>query len=175
MNCPVCERQLKERTVSGIVVDVCDGGCGGIWFDCYELQKVDEPHETAGESLLDIPKDPRVRVDFKKRRFCPKCHDAVMMRHFASIKREVEVDECPKCGGFWLDADELKQIRKQYRSEEERTQAAKQLFTEITERSFADIHAESREKMERRRKMARMFRFVCPSYYIPGDQKWGAF
>jgi Zn-finger nucleic acid-binding protein len=32
-------------------------------------------------------------------------------RHFFSAKRRIEVDECPNCGGYWLDAGELAQIR----------------------------------------------------------------
>jgi Zn-finger nucleic acid-binding protein len=32
-------------------------------------------------------------------------------RHFFSAKRRVEVDQCPNCGGYWLDAGELNQIR----------------------------------------------------------------
>ena len=175
MKCPACEYELSQRTVSGITVDVCDGGCGGIWFDGFELQKVDEPHEAAGEALLDIPRDPQIHVDQEKRRSCPKCQNVVMMRHFASIRREVELDECPRCGGFWLDAGELRKIRTQYKTDEDRSKAAKNLFAEITEKGFADMHAQSRERMEHREKMAKMFRFVCPSYYIPGDQNWGAF
>ncbi|HDQ45759.1 MAG TPA: hypothetical protein ENN17_09730 [bacterium] len=175
MKCPVCEKKLMERETGGITVDVCDGGCGGIWFDHLELQKMDEPHETAGEALLEIDKDPRIRIDLEKRRNCPRCGDVVMMRHFASIKREIEVDECPRCGGFWLDADELRQIRNQYPSQEERSRAAKELFAEITAEAFAETHAENRAKMERQKKMARMFRFICPSHYLQGDQKWGAF
>jgi len=30
----------------------------------------------------------------------------------------------------------------------------------------------AREKVDR---IARLFRFICPSYYVPGKQKWGAF
>ncbi|MHC4128909.1 MAG: TFIIB-type zinc ribbon-containing protein [Planctomycetota bacterium] len=40
MNCPVCENSLAEKTVESITVDVCEGGCGGIWFDNYEFEKV---------------------------------------------------------------------------------------------------------------------------------------
>ena len=36
-----------------------------------------------------------------------------------SLQRQVLVDECPNCGGFWLDAGELADIR-------EETQAAKE-------------------------------------------------
>ena len=46
-----------------------------------------------------------------KNRHCPKCGDIVLMRHYYSKKRGVVVDECPSCGGFWLDAGELEQIR----------------------------------------------------------------
>ena len=51
MKCPVCNRQLQEMRVADIVVEVCQNGCGGIWFDNYELKKVDEQHEAAGEAL----------------------------------------------------------------------------------------------------------------------------
>ena len=73
MECPVCDRQLKEMEISDIVVDVCENGCGGIWFDNYELKKVDEKHESAGEKLLEIARDPNVKVDHTEQRSCPKC------------------------------------------------------------------------------------------------------
>src|SRR5215212_10048016 len=98
-------------TVEGIALDFCRGGCGGIWFDRYELMKVDESRETAGKELLDIERDPAVVVDYTKRLSCPKDPGVVMMRHFSSVKRRVTLDECPSCGGFWLDAGELAAIR----------------------------------------------------------------
>jgi len=33
----------------------------------------------------------------------------------------------------------------------------------------------SRDRLERARGMARMFRFLLPSYYLPGKQPWGAY
>ena len=92
MKCPACERDLKQLTVADVTVDVCHGGCGGIWFDQFELRKFDEPHEAEGEQLLGIAKDSSVSVDRTKRTKCPKCAHSVMMRHFFSVKREVEVD-----------------------------------------------------------------------------------
>jgi len=38
---------------------------------------------------------------------CPKCKIAMKKR----VIREVEVDECEKCEGIWLDKDELRQIK----------------------------------------------------------------
>lgn len=113
MNCPACSNNLTETQVGAVVVDVCRGGCGGIWFDVFELQRVDEEHEAAGEPLLNIPRDPHLRVDFARKRACPRCEGIKLKRHFFSAKRRVEVDHCPSCGGYWLDAGELERIREE--------------------------------------------------------------
>ena len=175
MKCPSCEGPLQEMTVGDVVVDVCQGGCGGIWFDNYEIQKFDESHEAAGEQLLDIEQDESLVIDRTRRRKCPKCTHLVMMRHFFSVKKEVEVDECPGCGGFWLDAGELAKIRSLFQTEEERHQAAHDYFTEVFGGELAAMEAEEKAKLDKVRKIANIFRFVCPSYYIPGKQDWGAF
>jgi Zn-finger nucleic acid-binding protein len=175
MKCPACDHKLRELKVSDISVDACEGGCGGVWFDRFELQKVDEPHESAGELLLYIVTDDSVEVDHEARRSCPSCDDTVMMRHFYSVKMEVEVDECPRCAGFWLDYGELGDIRDEYETDEERKRAADEYFDEIFGHQLADMRASSEDKIEKARRIARLFRFVCPSYYIPGKQKWGAF
>ncbi|UCG60264.1 MAG: zf-TFIIB domain-containing protein [Phycisphaerales bacterium] len=175
MNCPACGNSLQEVTVSDVVVDVCKGGCGGIWFDNFEITKFDEPHESAGEELLQIERDESVVIDRAKRFNCPKCEDVVMMRHFFTVKKEVEVDECPGCGGFWLDAGELDKIRGLFETEHERHAAAHEYFAEMFGSELAAMEAEDQANLNKARKIANMFRFVCPSYYVPGKQDWGAF
>lgn len=168
MKCPACDNNLHEVSLEGIVLDVCNDGCGGIWFDRFELKKLDEPHEFTDDSLLDLVVDPKVQVDHSKKRNCPKCENIVMRRYFFSAEQEVEVDECPKCAGFWLDEGELFQIRKQYNSEEERKQAAKKHFGAMFEGQIENMKAESREKAEKARRISRMFRLITPSYYMSG-------
>ncbi len=175
MDCPACGRQLYKMDVADIVVDVCERGCGGIWFDNFELKKVDEKHESAGEKLLDVTRNPDVKVDYTQKRKCPKCQDQPMLQHFMSIKREIEVDECPACGGLWLDYGELGGIRDQYDNDAERKEAAKAYFAEVFGPEFEKLKAENDEKHQKTRRIAHVFRFVCPSYYIPGEQSWGAF
>ena len=175
MKCPACENPLQEMTVEDVTVDVCKGGCGGIWFDQFELKKFDEPHESAGERLLEIERDEGITVDRAKRFKCPKCEDVVMMRHFFSVKKQVEVDECPSCGGFWLDAGELDKMRSLFKTEEERHKAAEEQFAEIFGLQLAETQAQDEAKLNKVRRISNMFRFVCPSYYIPGKQDWGAF
>lgn len=175
MQCPVCANQLQQMTVGDVTVDVCKGGCGGIWFDNLELKKFDEPCESAGEALLDVERNPNLTVDHEKRLNCPKCDDVVMMRHFFSVKKQVTVDECPSCGGFWLDAGELTHIRKLFNTEEEKHKAADEYFQEIFGDKLKAVQADDEAKLARVCRVANMFRFICPSYYIPGKQDWGAF
>jgi uncharacterized protein len=177
MRCPACGRVLSTMVVGGITVDVCKGGCAGIWFDRYELMKVDESHESAGEELTRIEGDPAVlsAVDHTKRLSCPKTPEVVMMRHFFSVKRQVAVEECPECGGYWLDVGELATIRTEFATEEERDQAAAQYFSELFDSELAAAHAQTQKDLERAQRIAYIFRFICPSYYIPGKQEWVAF
>ena len=175
MKCTACSNQLKQMTVGELSVDICKNGCGGIWFDNLELKQVDEKHESAGESLLHIERNPDIVVDHSQNRLCPKCENQKMMKHFMSVKREVEVDECPACGGFWLDAGELGQIRSQFETETDRKRAADEYFSDIFSDELAKMRAESDEKLQRARNIAKMFRFISPTYYIPGKQDWGAF
>lgn len=174
MNCPECENRLTPVTVEAMTVDACEAGCGGLWFDRFELQKVDEPHESAGERLLQFDRKEGTQPDGSKRFNCPKC-GVVMMRHFWSVKKHVLVDQCPQCAGYWLDAGELALIRKLFPTEEARKKAAEAYFEEIFGKQLAEMKAKGEEAGQRASKIAQMFRFICPSYYLPGKQQWGAF
>ncbi|HEV2209519.1 MAG TPA: zf-TFIIB domain-containing protein [Verrucomicrobiae bacterium] len=124
MKCPACFNSLTQLQIGSLVVDVCQDGCGGVWFDAFEFQRVDEESESAGEALLHIRRDPKVVVDPARKRDCPRCAGMKLQRHFFSALRRVEIDECPNCAGYWLDAGELAQIRAE-RTENARRQEAK--------------------------------------------------
>jgi Zn-finger nucleic acid-binding protein len=145
MKCPACFNELSQVQVGSLVVDVCQGGCGGIWFDAFELQRVDEEEEAAGEPLLHIECDPKVQVDTTRKRECPKCAGVKLQRHYFSARRRVEVDECPNCAGYWLDAGELAQIRT------EKSQSAHEQQTRRTQLSPEVIRYLYRLKTEARK------------------------
>ncbi len=117
MTCPVCNNGLTLYPAGSVVVDVCVGGCGGIWFDAFELKKVDETNEPVPAELLSPRRDRDVDIATTKKLFCPKCSEMAMMRHFFSARRKTMVDECPNCGGFWLDAGELADVREETQAE----------------------------------------------------------
>ncbi len=175
LNCPACSNPLTEKTVDKIKIDVCENGCGGLWFDQLEIIKVDEPHEGGGETLLDIKRNPAIKVDHTKRRNCPVCPSSIMMRHFFSIKRSTEVDECPSCAGFWIDAGELQKIRQEFTSDEARDQAALAYFGDVFNNDLAKLRSQGNDQKAAANRIANTLKWLCPSYWIPGDQKGGAF
>ena len=130
--------------VGSLVVDACEGGCGGVWFDAFELQRVDEQQEVAGEHLLEIRRDQRIKVDPSRKRECPRCEGMKLKRHFFSAKRRVEVDECPNCGGYWLDAGELAQIRLEKSETAQEEQAGQTKLSPEVIRYLYRIQSESR-------------------------------
>lgn len=175
MRCPACQNELEILESGGVRVDACVGHCGGVWFDNRELQQVDEQSETAGEAFMHVPRDPSLKVDMTHKRHCPRCENIVMMRHFFSVKRKIEVDECAGCGGVWLDADELEAIRGEYSSAAAREAAAEDLFHHHFDAELAVMRAESQAKAARADRFAAMFKWICPSAYIPGKQEGAAF
>ena len=175
MNCPACGHILSAHQVGDITVDICRGGCGGVWFDAHELKRVDESFEPADDGLLDVPRDPSIMVDTTARRHCPRCDDTVMMRHFVSVRREIEIDECPRCGGTFLDHGELTAIRSQFASEEARREAARDSYSDMFDDELDEESEQSEECLRRSRGVARMLRVVLPSWWLPGKHTWGAY
>jgi Zn-finger nucleic acid-binding protein len=165
MKCIVCENKLSPIKAGNVVVDVCLGGCGGIWFDNFELQKFDEPHEHATQLLLKVRRKEGLTIDHSQKRNCPKCDDMVMMRHFFSAQRRVEVDECPNCGGYWLDAGELALIREEHQSELEKQMAVEKYLAEASRRQLSAMLTAGQEQAERARKIGFVFRFSQPIRY----------
>jgi uncharacterized protein len=124
LKCPACYNKLTSMQVGSITLDICQEGCGGIWFDPFELERIEE-QDGAAEQLLHIQRDELLYVDPKRKRECPRCRDVKLHRHFFSAKRKIQVDQCPNCGGYWLDAGELAAIRNE-RSQQQMAGDAKQ-------------------------------------------------
>ena len=127
--------------------------CGGAFFDRFELERFDDAVEFPGDQLAELMNRHRTGgLDFSQRLRCPKDPDVVMMRRFYSPKRQVEVDECPACGGIWMDAGELAAARVERPDEVVSRRQAQELLVEVLgtpvvvefEREQADIEASTR-------------------------------
>jgi Zn-finger nucleic acid-binding protein len=90
-----------------MTLDLCYGGCGGIWFDKKELENVSARAATTLHTVWQVPVG---KVNLTEPRYCPRCPGQVLDRKWFSPLQKVEIDECPGCGGIWLDAGEFSRI-----------------------------------------------------------------
>ncbi|ETR71977.1 MAG: GTP-binding protein EngA [Candidatus Magnetoglobus multicellularis str. Araruama] len=166
MKCPACSTRLRVLKTEEMVVDVCKYGCGGIWLDRSEYKKVDQQNETAGQALLFIERNPDIKINHAVRRKCPRCETIVMARRFSSFKRQVEIDTCPYCGGYWLDGGELERIRSLFETEKDRYKATDSYLSDFTEKAI-EKYAPEKKDLEQKIKrdestISRFFRFLNP-------------
>ena len=109
MICPVCRIRMAARDVGGVMIDVCEAGCHGIWFDWNELARLDEPDEGLGLALDALLQSPPSSAPRERLR-CSRC-DIPMREHRYGSASRVLIDECYECRGFFLDPGELAAIR----------------------------------------------------------------
>lgn len=173
MNCPRTGTPLKEIEIDGVVVDFSEA-CGGVWFDNFELGKFDEISETGGEALARMMDEHQNEdINLEQRLKCPR-DGAILMRHFFSPARKIEVDECPQCGGIWLDGGELTSIRDLFPTEEEREKAGEAFVEDVFKGTDAASQmSEAQAFKHKASRVASIFRWLSPSRYIPGKQDWG--
>ena len=163
--CPVCNKGMVEQDFGGVKVDVCVDGCKGIWFDWQELTKLDEQNEGLGKALKEALNSPRNNDDNRGQINCPKC-SIPMHTHKYSSAKEINVDECYQCSGFFLDAGELRVIRDNFMSEAERDDYMNKLLNSSVE--FKKEQANLEKDKVRADAVRKFTKFMRVSYYITG-------
>ena len=166
MKCPVCSKEMVEQDF-GIKVDVCKNGCKGIWFDHGELVKLDEKNEGLGEALKEALNYPRNNEGGRGQLLCPKC-GIPMQTHKYKRSKEVNVDECYNCGGFFLDSGEITEIRDTYMNDEEVAAYMKKIIDAVPEYQMAKANLESLER--RAEAIDKYTKFMRLSYWLGRDK-----
>jgi len=88
-----------------VIIDQCEG-CGGIWFDAFELFRVKLGEAQEIESL--DPDRLRTPSDIEDPRLlCPRDRTALVLYKDPNFPRELILTRCPKCQGFWLNRGEF--------------------------------------------------------------------
>jgi len=162
MKCPVCSKEMVEQDF-GIKVDVCKNGCKGIWLDQGELVNLDEKNEGLGEALKEALNYPRANDGSRGQLICPKCNIPMQIHKYKRSK-EVNVDECYNCGGFFLDSGELTEVRDTYMSDQEVEAYMKKLIDEIPE--YQTAKADIKRMEERAEAIRRYTKFLRLSYWL---------
>ncbi len=139
ITCPACGKQMKKVNLADMnsSIDICLDGCGGIFFNNYELEKICK-NEKNIEEIENLLKDKVFEeVDSSKTRTCPEC-GIPMLKHFTSEKQTVEIDECYDCGSKFLDYGELQAFINEFPNERERRASFAKHFLKAV--SFEKTH-----------------------------------
>ena len=126
LTCPACGEEMQKIFFASIQknIDICLKGCGGMFFDNREFEKIDEQHENIDEILSLISNRTFKQVDDKELRICPYCHANMVKTNIFGVL----IDTCYTCGGKFLDNNELEQYRNQYPSDSERSKVFHAMF-----------------------------------------------
>ena len=73
---------------------------------------------------------------------CPRCKTVMEQR----TREDVEIDVCPKCGGVWLDGDEIEKVRAMDRA---RTDAEMRANWRLYDRGRDNYDAPSKAETEK--------------------------
>jgi hypothetical protein len=134
--CLSCDKPLHQITISGIEVEACVEGCGGIWFDAAEIQRFNQDGEGDEDpELVKLLRLPAVAAQKTEKRVCIKCGEK-MKEHEFRRDSGIFIDECYSCGGIWLDGGELKAIRESEavaKSDQERADDEKRLAQKLAQ------------------------------------------
>ncbi len=108
LTCPKCSGALAEVKYTEVTVDRCDG-CGGIWFDAMEMERL---LETQGSQAIDSgDKSVGRKMDSVDVIPCPRGHVPKMVRMVDHEQTHVWYERCPVCSGTWLDAGEFTDLK----------------------------------------------------------------
>ena len=144
MKCPVCSKQLSEINAGSVMLDACTTGCGGLWFDAGELDKIDQGSEKASEIALRPISNASVVIDRAKPRACPRCPNSTLERQYLNQNFDFEIDLCNTCHGVWTDMGELPAIRQ---SNDSRAQA-NEIFDDFKRRALSTSDAKFKKRVE---------------------------
>ncbi|PYL24354.1 MAG: hypothetical protein DMF44_05390 [Verrucomicrobia bacterium] len=161
MKCPVCGKEMVTENF-GVNVDVCENGCKGIWFDQGELMMLDEKNEGLGAALEAALRYPRNNDGQRGPIKCPKC-GIPMHTHKYERDKEVNVDECYNCGGFFLDSGELTDIRNNYMSDAEVQAYADKIINSVPEYAQAMKDLDAQKK--RLESIQKLTKFLTVDYW----------
>ena len=166
MNCPACNNELKLLQVTGIKAHACEGSCGGLWFDWKEIKKIMERNAAAGAELLHVERAEGVHVFRNIQHPCPKCLHTLLYRHCFSKPFNYEVDQCSKCGGFWLDAGILAALSLKSPAEADQ-ETAQAYFKSLFEENLKPDNLTHPDTHEAAETIYHLFRFLTPQPLFP--------
>ena len=83
-----------------MIIDRCPEG-DGFWLQGRELSKLQILMEWHRGLIKPKPQEPQVEPSSERN--CPRCRQKMLKKEYEGVS----IDICEKCGGIWMDKDEL--------------------------------------------------------------------
>ena len=96
---------------------------------------------------------------------CPQCRTTLLFRHFFSKEWDTEVNQCAKCGGFWIDVAGLSKL--QSMNGQQKQKAVDKYFSIIFHKKISGIHILNEDVDRAAKNIIQIFRFLCPEEDFP--------
>ena len=160
MKCPACQNELHEIVVAGIKVQACRGECGGLWFDRFQLKKIQALKPGIGQSLLTIERAEGVKIYRGAEHTCPACETTLLYRHFFSVDGNAEINQCSKCRGFWIDLAGLAKLQSLPTSQIK--QAVEKYFETVINEKISGMRLLHDDMAQQAQILIWILQFLCP-------------
>jgi len=138
MICPRCGKELVTSEIEDQTVETCQA-CKGMWLEKNQLNSL---LLEIGGDVESCSVDDKPHSDKYPPVTCPRCGDVTMRKINFLDYSDIILDYCEKCGGFWLDRDELVKMKDYIRSVEEgshhvRDRSAYHLLVRLSEMAYS--------------------------------------
>ena len=163
MNYPSCENHLVHLIIAEIQFYVCDLGCRSLWFNRIVIKKLSELPDNVGQGLLITRCAQDVRSFRDVEHICPQFETTLLFRYFFSKAHDLEVDQCSKCDGLWIDFGRKNIFRKYSGSRDKFFLQKWRKFESILKEKFNQMENIYPDILEFREQIKHVFRFISPS------------
>ena len=150
----------------------CEDECGGLWFSQSQVNRLKKLNSGLGTSLLKIKRADGIKVYRGAEHICPQCRTTLLFRHFFNKELDTEVNQCAKCGGFWIDEAGLSKL--QSMNGQQKQKAVDKYFSIIFHKKISGIHILNEDVAKVVKNIIQIFQFLCPEEDFPEiDRKLG--
>ena len=170
MICPSCKNQLTHFTFEGVNVEACEDSCGGFWMQKDQIKKISGPPGTGKKLLLIKPAD-GVRLFRNVEHPCPNCLTTLLFKHFSNRELDIQVDQCAKCGGFWIESGKLNSLWNQG-NVNGLCHPVTNYFAEVYEKCISILDVSNADICKSAKQMVKIFRWVSPEDFIQDKNIW---
>jgi Zn-finger nucleic acid-binding protein len=140
-------QQVKAESHYGqtVILDQCPG-CGGIWFDSFELYMAKQGQ--AGKiELLNVDCLQASSLIENSELHCPRDRTTLIRFSDPFLPKDLILARCPACNGFWLNRGEFLKYQ-QYRQTRQASNKPKEITIEDNkfERDIVRVFEENKTK-----------------------------